>query len=379
MSSTVIRVGQAPETLTVSALYFDGISAQAQPVTLRVDEASQCLTWSKDDHTQSWPLKDVREVPDQANRKELVLRLRNNPVERLLVADRALAPRFPHLSRRAPVTNRWRLIRWGLAAVASVALIIFVLVPRMADQLAAFIPPEGERALGEATFQQIREALDATGMQPVPVCTAPAGRAALDSMTTKLMPDLPEGLAIHVLNHDMVNAFALPGGQIVVFEGLIRTAKTPEQLASVIGHEIGHVVSRDPTRHALRSAGSIGVLGLLFGDFAGGALVLVLTNQLINAQYSQTAEAEADVFAHDLLLGAGVAPSALGEMFEQFLALGGDAEGLMAHFMSHPKLGDRIENAQQATPEGFVSAPLLNEADWTALRRICSVTGQGPS
>ena len=95
MSSTVIRVGQAPETLTVSALYFDGISAQAQPVTLRVDEASQCLTWSKDDHTHSWPLKDVREVPDQANRKELVLRLRNNPVERLLVADRALAPRFP--------------------------------------------------------------------------------------------------------------------------------------------------------------------------------------------------------------------------------------------------------------------------------------------
>ena len=81
-----------------------------------------------------------------------------------------------------------------------------------------------------------------------------------------------------------------------------------------------HVISRDPTRHALRSAGSIGVLGLLFGDFAGGAAVLFLTERLISAQYSQKAEIGADTFAHGVLEQAGINPGALGDMFENMRA-----------------------------------------------------------
>jgi Zn-dependent protease with chaperone function len=68
-------------------------------------------------------------------------------------------------------------------------------------------------------------------------------------------------------------------GYVVFFRGLIDTTECPEELATVFAHEIGHVEARDPTRIALRSAGSIDVLGLLFGG-RGGALVLLLANGL---------------------------------------------------------------------------------------------------
>jgi beta-barrel assembly-enhancing protease len=70
--------------------------------------------------------------------------------------------------------------------VASVALIIFVLVPTMANQLAAILPPEGEKALGDATLDQIRSALAQTGLDGLPTCDAAAGRAALDRLTARI-------------------------------------------------------------------------------------------------------------------------------------------------------------------------------------------------
>lgn len=200
------------------------------------------------------------------------------------------------------------------------------------------------------------------------------GRAALNDLAASLAPATPEGVevSVYVLNHDMINAFALPGGYVVFFRGLIDAAETPEEVAAVFAHEIGHVVSRDPTRHALRSAGSIGVLGLLFGDFAGGAVVLFLTERLIDANYSQAAEEAADTFAHKVLQDAGVSPAALGDMFERLRDEHGDNEGIISHFLSHPTLSDRIEKAQAAAPADGDWSPILTEEQWADLQSICN-------
>ncbi|WP_425101678.1 M48 family metallopeptidase [Tropicibacter sp. S64] len=351
------------------ALHLDGETGAQRTLTVALDMERQMLTGAALD----WPLGDIREVPDQAQKDLLILRLADDPVQRLILTDRRFAPRIPNLNKRATVTRRGPLLKWALAALASVALIVFVLVPVMADQLARFIPPEGERALGQVTLEQIRGAMDETGIAPVAFCEARAGRQALQEIQSRLeaVTDLPTGLSVYVLDHPMVNAFALPGGHVVFFRGLIDEAEHPEEIAAVFAHEIGHVVSRDPTRNALRSAGSIGVLGLLFGDFAGGAVVLFLAERLIDAQYSQGAEAGADLFAHETLRRAGIAPSALGDMFGRLRSKGGDAPAILAHFLSHPALGDRIEAAEAATPEGFVPTPLLTDDAWAALKSVC--------
>ncbi|MDJ0822354.1 MAG: M48 family metallopeptidase [Paracoccaceae bacterium] len=360
---------QAQAQFVIEASLYDGQSAVPKRIPVTIDAQYQLLKGPG----LHWPLGDIREVPDQAGGDIMVLRLRDDPLTRLVLTDRSIAPHLPNRHRRAPVTRRGRLAGWAVAAVASVALIIFVLVPRMADQLALFIPPEGEAALGRVTLDQIRSALDQTGLDPVPFCETTRGTAALTKMERRLTEnlDLATPLSVHVLDHEMVNAFALPGGNIVFFRGLLEKAGSPEELASVFAHEIGHVVSRDPTRHALRSAGSIGVLGLLFGDFAGGTIVLFLAERLIDAQYSQQAEAEADIFAHDALLAADLPPDALAVMFARFRDMGGDAEGFVAHFLSHPSLGDRIQAARDATPEGLTARPLLSGVEWEALKAIC--------
>ncbi|KIN62273.1 Peptidase M48, Ste24p [Sulfitobacter noctilucicola] len=359
------------------AAYFDGDSPEPEEVSLHI--AAGMLQIGLDHgETLRWPVEEVRKLPDMAGKNGYVLRRTTDPVARLFATDQSLLAHLPNLSKPAPPKGRGRLIAWAVAAVAAVGLQIFVLVPLLADNLAGFIPPEGERALGEATFGQIRNALDETGLNPLAVCEADEGAAALKRLVIRLGTDVDFGdqVTVSVLDHEMVNAFALPGGFVVLFRGLIEAAEGPDEVAAVLAHEIGHVVSSDPTRHALRSAGSIGVLGLLFGDFAGGAAVLFLTERLISAQYSQAAETGADAFAHDVLAKAGVNPGALGDMFANMRKKYGDSDGVVAHFLSHPSLGERITAAQAVVQEDAGYTPSMSDSDWQALQRICEKTAQ---
>jgi Zn-dependent protease with chaperone function len=374
-------VAQEPE---VFVDYFDGETPTPRRVELRFEGVFLSLTPSEGTPVR-WHLADLRRVPDQAGGTEkagVVLALIDGSPQRLYIpasqphlAD-AIAFASPAKSAPPPVPGmRKRLLGLSLAAVASVALILFVLIPVMADQLARFLPPDGEKALGDVTFEQIRVALDQDGGDGVRICELPEGQQALEKMTARLAKHttFPYPLTVHVLEHQMVNAFALPGGHVVLFSGLIEAAETPEEVAAVLAHEMGHVAARDPARGALRSAGSIGVLGLVFGDFAGGTVALFLANQLIEASYSQSAETAADVYATDLMVQAGLPPEALGVFFQRLRDLYGDQEGLVQHFSTHPALRDRVQAAAEAGRRSGAQAqsPVLSRREWQALRRIC--------
>lgn len=358
---------------------YDGSSAAKHRVGLSVDEDLPGLVITVPERDPVvWPFSTIRGIRGQASDDALIVTSDAYALARLVIRDettqRFVAANSPNLSRNQPVRGMNRVIAWAGAAIASVALIVFVLVPLIADRLAAYLPPEGERALGDTTLEQIRSALDETGFEPLPVCDNPAGVDALSRMEARLLEgrDIPYPLTVSVLDHELINAFALPGGHVVFFRGLIDAADAPEEVAAVFAHEIGHVVARDPTRIALRSAGSIGVLGLLLGDFAGGAVVLFLAERLIQADYTRAAEAGADEFAHEMLASADISPAALGDMFERLLREHGEADGIVAHFLSHPALGDRIENARLAGARlGGRERPVLDEAEWQALRTIC--------
>ncbi len=168
--NTTIHVGDTPPIAEGFADFFDGrhaISRRADVGIVDTANGPELIIAAPGQDWLHWGLADIRGVPDQADRDELVLAHAADPVARLIVRDpdlcRILAARCPSLSRRPPVRGKGRLALWAFAAVGSVALIIFVLVPVMANQLAEYLPPKGERALGETTFEQIRTALDETG------------------------------------------------------------------------------------------------------------------------------------------------------------------------------------------------------------------------
>lgn len=370
----------------VPGRFFDGQGAGGHDVdvTLRADRRELRIAGHSLRGALHWPLDDLRALRDGARRDHLVLTLHApsdygapRDTARLTVSDAALATELrqlcPHLSRRDMRPGAWgRLARRGALAVAAVVLMLFVILPRMADTLATLIPVEREVAFGRAVVNQIESALGAADLGALD-CTAPEGLGALARMTQRLTDgaDLQYALELRVLDHDMINAFAAPGGHVVIMRGLLDSASGPEAVAAVLAHEIGHVEARDATRHALRAAGSAGLLSMVMGDVTGGAAAVFLGERVLQASYTREAEAEADRFALAMLNRAGVSSTGMATFFEDLAEMEAGLPALPAYFNSHPDSAGRAERARENAAAQAGGAPILSAAEWDALRAVC--------
>src|SRR5262245_6430552 len=109
-------------------------------------------------------------------------------------------------------------------------------------------------------------------------------------------PVLPLPVRAAVVRRAEVNAIALPGGRVYVFEGLIDKAETPDGLGGVIAHEMCHVAHRDGVRAVMQAAGLSFLFGILIGDFSGGGAAVIAMRTVLQSSYSRETEAAADVF-----------------------------------------------------------------------------------
>ena len=264
---------------------------------------------------------------------------------------------------------------WTGAAIASVAALVFVITPLMSDMIAPMIPPDSEIALGAQIADQIaNEGVIFAGIEPG-ACETPEGLAALDKMVARLeaVSDSHVPLNVRVLDGEMINAFALPGGHIFFISGLLTSADSPEEAAGVLAHEIGHVVGRDPTRNMLRSVASAAVVSTVLGDFLGGFVIVALANAAIDASYSREAEAQADQTALQLLEASGLPSRPLSGFFLRIKEKYGESESALGKYLaSHPNSSSReivFASAPGADIDNF--EPVLTPEEWDALRNIC--------
>ncbi len=371
------------------ARYFDGETGQRLTVGLKLDNAAQTLCLLHDDLPQGalqWPLGAIRALSEQARSDQLVLSLRADASQdsaliataRLTVEDpemiETLRAACPDLDRKdVPAgTARKIITRFGMA-VAAVVLMIFVILPALANTLANLIPIEREVAYGKAVVLQV-ERLMSGSMSGQLVCLNPDGVAALTKMTDRLTAGLESNydLNVGVFDHPMVNAFAAPGGQVIIMRGLIDRAESPDEVAAVLAHEIGHVEARDTTRNALRAAGSAGLFSLILGDFAGGSAVVVAAEYTMNAAYTREAEAQADIFALNALQAAGTDAAALAGFFDSLETLEQQMPDLPAYLSSHPKTRSRADAARAFAQDQGPVAPILNDQEWADLKAICT-------
>jgi predicted Zn-dependent protease len=242
-----------------------------------------------------------------------------------------------------------------------------VILPGLADYLADHIPPDREIAFGRAVMTQVEYlfADDAVSL----VCTDEKGQAALDLMTERLTAgqDIPYDLDVRVFDLAMPNAFTAPGGQIVIFRGLLDEAENAEEVAGVLAHEIGHAVHRDPTRLTLRAAGSAGILSVVLGDVSGGTLLGIAGEHLMQASYTREAETAADAYALMLLNAAGIPAGPLADFFDRIAVL---TDGMPEYLSSHPLSAGRA-GAIRAGAEARADAQALDAGDWQSLQDIC--------
>ncbi|THD85261.1 M48 family metallopeptidase [Aliigemmobacter aestuarii] len=368
----------------VEAVFFDGHSARRHMLRVRPtdDGAGLALLAEGAEAEVVWPLSHVRRLPGEADRGMLTLTLHHDTGDetprdpaRLVLGDAqmiawvlAYAPALDRRDLRRGTARR--VVTRLAAAAAAFCVLFFVLLPRLALFLADRIPPETEVVLGQSVKQQIEWLLTVDGEQRALTCTGAEGAEALAIMRDRLTIglDLPYPVDLVVFDHAMVNAFAAPGGHVVILRGLLDEAETPEEVAGVLAHELGHVAARDPLRAAMRSAGTAGLLSIVLGDFTGAALIAVMGEHVMNAAYSREAETAADGFAHDLLRTAQVDIAGLADFFDR---LDRDGTGLPEYIATHPQTAGRADAARGEASDQGVTRPVLSGAEWMALRSIC--------
>lgn len=364
-------VARRPRYDLSRADYLDGIVPVRRRVSVKIDPEGCRITLSGDDVEEAWAFHDLRLIPSESRAGHLTLTLGDNGAPRLVLTEahiiRKLLEVHPDLGATAPARGQvHKAIVFGAGALAALAAIVFVLMPMLAQRLAPMISPEAEVAFATTVRNQTVDRM-------FPTCGDAETDAAWDSMVAALTADvdLPYDLDVSIVRSPDINAFAMPGGQVVFFSGLIDAAESPDEVAAVLAHEIAHVVYRDVTVGLLRRTGTYGLLGLMAGDVTGAASVPALADSLINAAHSQTAESRADAFAAARMEAAGQSPEALARMFRRMRARYGEGEAsVYDYFRSHPALQGRIE-ASEAAGAVEASAPIVTDAQWQALRTAC--------
>jgi Zn-dependent protease with chaperone function len=363
------------------ALFFDGTCSARNDVVVEAGTAGLQI-FSADRHLlDEWLYAELRR---QAS-PDGVLRLGRHGetlLARLEVRDAALAAaiedRAVTLDRGGTAERKLRrkVVILSLAAVVSLIFTAIIGVPVLATRVTPLVPIAVEQKLGDAVDGQIRATLDTKHLGAAFVCgsgaNGAAGRAALDKLVGRLQAAaaLPYPLRVDVVRRPDFNAFALPGGHIYVFQGLIDRAQSPDELAGVLAHEIGHVAHRDGTRTVLQAAGLSFLFGMMLGDFVGGAAVVIAAKTVVRSSYSRRVEAAADIYSVSLMRKVGADPRALAVILARVTA---DKDEGIKILADHPDTKDRVVAINAIAPTG-ATTPLLGAADWAALKQICAPT-----
>lgn len=271
-----------------------------------------------------------------------------------------VAPQLDALFPKRHGYGRWidRVGIWpATAAFSTLAAAVVAFGYFAPTLLAPFVPASVERAYGTALVG------DFGGKY----CSSPAGDAALRTLTAKLEPQA-EDMNIRVVAAPMVNAAALPAGNVMIFEGLLKEVSGPDELAGILAHEIAHVRRRHVTAAMIRQFG----IGIFTSTLGGGTASNI--DGFVSLSFTRRGEREADRDAIDRLQRANISPRATAAFFERLSKLEvklGRFEPAMAYMSSHPLSADREKLFAGAARKGARYAPALAPAEWRALRTIC--------
>lgn len=359
--------------------YFDGQTGARHAVTVEATDLAVRVHSADRGLLTEWPYADIEHLPGPDGVLRLGLRGSiklarleiRDPVLATIIDDRATTiDRSGATGRR----SRKKVIAWTFAATASLVLVAIVGVPAIADRLAQLIPFSVEHRLGLAVDKQVRSMLDTSGKsgKPFECGDGPgerAGRAALDRLIQRMerVAGLPIPIKAVVVRRPEMNAIALPGGHIYVFEGLINRARNPDEVAAVIAHEIGHVANRDGTRSILQAAGLSFLFGMLLGDFTGGGVVVIAARTIVQSAHAREVETAADMYAVKMMAQIGGDGKALGTLLAR---IGGANEPGMKILLDHPETKARVA-AINAASWPRIGDPIMSPDDWAALSRIC--------
>ena len=325
------------------ARYFDGLSARAHPVLLRLAHGELVIEGPGFEH------RAAQAAVQWAERTRHGPRVADLPGGGSLQCDNAAA--WDAWRRAAGHRDSWTVHaqqswRWVLACMAALVLGAVAFqqwgVPVAARAVARVAPQSLETALGQATLQAVDQSL----MRPsrLPQATQQRVHAAVAERLQRAGADVPRWELLLRDSRVGPNALALPGGALILTDQLVTLVdEDMDVITAVLAHELGHVRHR----HGLRMVVQVGLLGavssLVLGDFSN--LLASAPVLLGHASYSREAEREADAEAVRLLRAIGISPAAFLTFFERLA-------------QQRAKDNERAANADEKTPAPLAWANL---------------------
>lgn len=378
--------------LEFTGTYFDGLSARKLAVTIHLSPRQMTLSLPSS-QTLAWSYKDIRRQSAATgdnppfHLEHTGAEFKDHGQESLTVVDETFLPNLRAIAS-IPLDSSLKQTKQSRHFILALAVLVIplflyglwqVVIPQLSDRVAMQVPVSWEEKLGQTVLDGLPKAL-----APIP---DRAKEQALNTILDRLLathPDQPYDIRINISPHKMVNAVALPGGEIIIFQGLLSLTETPEELAGVMAHEIQHVLLRHSTRGIIRALTSQILLTLLIGDMNGSMeLALNIAGELDGLSHSRDMEREADRLGLQMILTAGIDPDGMVRMFEKLEQLDKllitekstpknteeeNSSSWTEYLSTHPAGRNRVKQLKkQVALAGKKSyTPLLSDTNWGA-------------
>lgn len=364
--------------MAFQATYADGRAAVT--IAAECDIAADGLHFRAGEQAHLWPYGELLRTDDGNGR--IVLRKAPDTGERLsleLEAQAELKRAAPALFKpRAQGVERPRLVLGLAAASALLATAFLVGVPLAAEPIARNLPMHYQDQIGEIAWSQVNGfAAQCDDSDEASVI--------LNDLAYRLMQSadiaLKDEVWVTIIDAPFPNAFALPDNSIVVTDELIALAGSPDELAGVIAHEIGHIEHRHVMTNVIRNIGAGIFFDVVFGGGGAGQAIAVASVNLAALRYGRADESEADESGLNYLEAANIDPAALARFFDRIAEVeeeeGATIPTLLA---SHPATAARAAAARARARAN--AAPALTQAQWRVVRSSCGMDpdagAQGP-
>jgi len=365
-----------PQQTEWKGRYYDGKSAVAHTVAIQVHSSGlrimtgAGLEWW-------WPYGEVRQTQGRYAGEPVRLEHGSGICGTLVIPDSGILQAIHHIAPgqvaylHNPAKRRNRLLLTILAGLAILPLLWSMFtwgIPWLAGPITALIPRTWEKHLGQFIAAKLAP--------PQKHCTDPRLTASVESLIERLTLPLgnnqPYSFHVTVVDSATMNALAAPGGDILVFRGLLQRTDKPEELAGVLAHEMQHILLRHGMRLLVQQLSMAFAVAALSGDASGiMTFGLQAAHTLQTLSYSRSAEEQADAQGMRLLLRAGVDPAGMLSFFEKLN--GKHKSGILPGYLStHPSPTKRLQRLRHlAEDASSLTVPLLPGTNWRQIRALC--------
>jgi Zn-dependent protease with chaperone function len=233
----------------------------------------------------------------------------------------------------------WPFVLIGGSFVTIGLIIYFLLLPWLADRATEHFPMEQEIALGKELMGQYT-----TGEK-----VDTAGTRLLNEFGKTISFNTEYPLHFTLIESETVNAFAVPGGEIVVYTGILNILKSDEELAGLMAHEASHVIYKHSIRSMMRQLAGSMMIGLMVGDIGDISSTLIgQADQFRNLSYSRALETEADLKGMEILVRSKINPKGMVGLLNGLKSENPSGNNLPEFLLTHPAPDSRIEDLEKS-------------------------------